>query len=137
MASVREAEAHNLVDQRIRELVRRGYPALRAAAGEPSEVEQVQGSAGEYRRESSVRVQRRGGEEEVWLHVRVGGGAGGTRLAPLAEDRVVVSPDGSAVRDYTMAAESLDTRRYDFPPALVAFGVVLALALLLALILFS
>ena len=51
MPSAREAEAHNLVDQRIRELVRRGYPALRAAAGERAEVEQVQGSAGDDRRE--------------------------------------------------------------------------------------
>lgn len=88
-------DARLLAVERLAELRRCPYAALRERADAVAEVETVTGASGEgFERRTSVKRLWRGGAEELAVCVQVRAPTLLGRLSPLAEELAIATPDG-------------------------------------------
>jgi hypothetical protein len=119
----------------LHELRQASREALVARAGEPEDVAWVTAVSGRALRRVT-RIRSDGGDLRVL--VRVDDGRARGRVTPLAEERVLVTPDGHFVREWTPAGESPEARRHvGITPAVQLAGVALAVLLLVAFVLLA
>lgn len=129
-------DAELLLAEQVHALRYTPYEELRRRAGEGTRVEDVETLSGTTMARRT-RVTARDGELQVLVQVDDGTPAG--RLDPLAEELVVVGPEGDMLGEYTLASEGSDPRRYASPSwlplaVLVAVAVLAAIALLVVLL---
>jgi hypothetical protein len=127
VVEVRDAEAWTLVDERLHELRRLPYAELRERVGGEGELEELDGSAGRFRRRTRVIALSR---DRLGIKVKVD--AGGRRA--LAEGQIIVTSEGILAPEWSMAAEPPRANPFVFSPAVTV--AVLAVCAVLLLIFF-
>ena len=109
-------DAQLLAAERVHALRQLPYETLRGSAERGAQVERVAGLSGQgYERRTTVKRFSRGGIDELRITVQVSSGSWLGRLNPLAEEAILMGPDGEMVGEYTMASEGNDPRRYRWP----------------------
>ena len=126
------SDAELVLAAHLHELRELPYERLRERAGR-TQTEHVAGLSGtRLRRRTAITLAPRGGREELHVHVRVDDDRVRSRLAP-AEERVTATPDGEFVREWTLAAEGADPRRYAGMSARVQAALIALVLLALVL----
>ena len=122
-------DAELLLAEQVHALRYTPYEELRRRAGEGTRVEDVETLSGTTMARRT-KVTARDGELQVLVQVDDGTPSG--RLDPLAEELVVVGPEGDMVGEYTLAPEANDPRRYA-PSSWLPLAVLAAVAVLAAI----
>ena len=124
MVQVRDAEAWQLVDERLNELRRLPYAELCRRIGTEPEVEQLDGSTGRFRRRTRIMTLYR---DRLGIKVKVD--AGGRRA--LAEGQLVITSEGLPAPEWSMAEEGPARNPFVFGPVATAVGLAVITLLLL------
>jgi hypothetical protein len=123
-------DAQLLLAEHVHALRELPYAELRDRG---DEVVHVSGPSGErYVRRTRVVRAKRGSGEELRVLVQVDDGTRAGRLDPLAEELLLVGPEGEMLGEYTLASEGNDPRRYVWPAPWVPWVMVGILAALIA-----
>jgi hypothetical protein len=130
VVQVRDAEAWQLVDERLNQLRRLPYAELRDRVGQEVEVEELDRSTGRFRRRTRVMTLYR---DRLGIKVKVD--AGGRRS--LAEGQLIITSDGVPAPEWSMDGEVPVKNPFVFGPRVTLAGLALAALLLLLFFLFT
>jgi hypothetical protein len=130
VVQVRDAEAWQLVDERLDEMRRLSYAELREWVGGDVEEEQLDRSTGRFRRRTKVMTLYR---DRLGIKVRVD--AGGRRA--LAEGQLIITSEGVPAPEWALDRQAVGRNPFVFGPRVTLAGLALAALLLLLFFLFT
>jgi hypothetical protein len=130
VVQVRDAEAWQLVDERLNQLRRLPYAELRDRVGQEVEVEELDRSTGRFRRRTRVMTLYR---DRLGIKVKVD--AGGRRS--LAEGQLIITSEGVPAPEWAVGSEVPVKNPFVFGPRVTLAALALAALLLLLFFLFT
>jgi hypothetical protein len=130
VVQVRDAEAWQLVDERLDQMRRLPYAELRERVGGDGELEELDRSSGRFRRRTRVMTLYR---DRLGIKVRVD--AGGRRA--LAEGQLIITAEGAPAPEWALDREVVGRNPFVFGPRVTLAGLAVAALLLLLFFLFT